>query len=200
LGFDFAIAKTVAAVGLGLFGGFVTMLLSNNPVFVDPLREKPKVGGCCGVKAPFQGKPVWLFWQDSERKLAFRDTAIENAVFLTKWLMLAYTIEALMIRYIPAEWVAQALGGEGVGTIILASLIGAPAYLNGYAAVPLVDALMTQGMSTGAALSFMIAGGVSCIPAALAVWALVKPRVFAAYLVLAVTGAIISGITWQAIA
>jgi uncharacterized membrane protein YraQ (UPF0718 family) len=200
LGFDFAIAKTVAAVGLGLFGGFVTMLLSNNPVFVDPLREKPKVGGCCGVKAPFQGKPVWLFWQDSERKLAFRDTAIENAVFLTKWLMLAYTIEALMIRYIPAEWVAQALGGEGVGTIILASLLGAPAYLNGYAAVPLVDALMTQGMSTGAALSFMIAGGVSCIPAALAVWALVKPRVFAAYLVLAVTGAIISGITWQAIA
>ena len=97
-------------------------LLSNNPVFVDPLREKPKVGGCCGVKAPFQGKPVWSFWQDSERKLGFRDTAIENAVFLTKWLMLAYTIEALMIRYIPAEWVAQALGGEGVGTIILASL------------------------------------------------------------------------------
>ena len=123
LGFDFAIAKTVAAVGLGLFGGFVTMLLSNNPVFVDPLREKPKVGGCCGVKAPFQGKPVWSFWQDSERKLAFRDTAIENAVFLTKWLMLAYTIEALMIRYIPAEWMAQTLGGEGVGTIILASLI-----------------------------------------------------------------------------
>ena len=45
LGFDFAIAKTVAAVGVGLFGGFVTMALSNNPVFVDPLREKPKVGG-----------------------------------------------------------------------------------------------------------------------------------------------------------
>ena len=105
-----------------------------------------------------------------------------------------------MIRYIPAEWVAQALGGEGIGTIILASFIGAPAYLNGYAAVPLVDALMTQGMSAGAALSFMIAGGVSSIPAALAVWALVKPRVFAAYLGLAVTGAIISGMAWQAIA
>ena len=73
-------------------------------------------------------------------------------------------------------------------------------YLNGYAAVPLVDALMTQGMSTGAALSFMIAGGVSSIPAALAVWALVKPRVFAAYLGLAVTGAVISGMVWQMLA
>jgi len=200
LGFDFALAKTVAAVGLGLFGGFVTMALSNNPVFVDPLREKPQVGGCCGVKAPFQGKPVWTFWQDDERRVAFRDTAIENAVFLTKWLMLAYTIEALMIRYIPAEWVAQALGGEGIGTIVLASLIGAPAYLNGYAAVPLVDALMTQGMSAGAALSFMVAGGVSSIPAALAVWALVKPRVFAAYLGLAIIGSIIAGVIWQTMA
>ena len=105
-----------------------------------------------------------------------------------------------MIRYIPAEWVAKALGGEGIGTIILASFIGTPAYLNGYADVQLFDALMTQGMSTGAALSFMIAGGVISIPAALAGWALVKPRVFAAYLGLAVTGAIISGMMWQAIA
>ena len=66
-------------------------------------------------------------------------------MFLTKWLLLAYTIEALMIRYIPAEWVAQALGGRHwnhhPGLIV-----GAPAYLNGYAAVPLVDALMTQGI------------------------------------------------------
>ena len=64
---------------------------------------------------------------------------------------------------------------------MLGALVGAPAYLNGYAAVPLIDALLTQGMAPGAAMSFVIAGGVSCIPAAIAVWALVKPRVFAAY-------------------
>ena len=102
-----------------------------------------------------------------------------------------------MVRYIPAEWVAQNLGGEGVGTIILAALLGAPAYLNGYAAVPLVDALMTQGMSKGAALSFMVSGGVSSIPAAIAVWALVKWRVFAVYLGLAFVGSSIAGVLWQ---
>ena len=62
----------------------------------------------------------------------------------------------------------------------------------------MVDALLEQGMSNGAAMSFVIAGGVSCIPAAIAVWALVKPRVFAAYLGLAVTGAILAGLAWQA--
>ena len=51
LGFDFAIAKTAAAVLIGLLGGFGTMVLKSSPVFADPLREKPAVGGCCGVGA-----------------------------------------------------------------------------------------------------------------------------------------------------
>ena len=130
----------------------------------------------------------------------FRDTTMENAVFLLKWLALAYVIEAMMLAYIPADLIATVLGGDGLGTIILGAVVGAPAYLNGYAAVPLGDALLQQGMSNGAAMSFMIAGGVSSIPAAIAVWALVKPRVFAAYLSLAITGAVIAGVAWQVVA
>ena len=200
LGFDFAIAKTLAAVGLGLFGGFVTMSFAKSPVFADPLREKPQVGGCCGVKKPFADKPVWGFWSEAPRRAVFRDTAMENALFLLKWLALAYVIEALMIRYVPAEWIAGALGGQGVAPIALGALVGAPAYLNGYAAVPLVDALLAQGMAAGAAMSFMIAGGVSSIPAAIAVWALVKPRVFVAYLGLAMIGSFLAGVAWQMVA
>ena len=200
LGFDFALAKTIAAVSLGMFGGFAVMLMKNSAVFADPLRETPAVGGCCSAKKPFSGTPVWQFWQVSERREVFGRTALDNALFLTKWLTLAYLIEALMLRYIPAEMIAAVLGGDGILPIVLGAVVGAPAYLNGYAAVPLVDALLTQGMSQGAAMSFVIAGGVSCIPAAIAVWALVKPRVFAAYLGFAMVGALIAGLAWQAVA
>lgn len=200
LGYEFAIAKTVAAVSLGLMGGFGTMALAGTPIFTDPLREKPQIGGCCGVQKPFQGKPVWRFWNEADRRRVFRDTALDNALFLLKWLTLAYVIEAVMLRYVPAEWIAQVLGGEGAGPILLGALVGAPAYLNGYAAVPLVDALLAQGMANGAAMSFVIAGGVSCIPAAIAVWALVKPKVFAAYLGFAVVGAVLAGMAWQLVA
>ncbi|MEP6065942.1 MAG: permease [Paracoccaceae bacterium] len=200
LGWDFAIAKTLAAVSLGLFGGFGTQLLSNTPLFVDPLRERPSVGGCCGASKPFSGQPVWQFWSDTDRVETFKIAALDNAVFLLKWLTLAYLVESLMLEYVPAEWIANVLGGEGVGPIILGALVGAPAYLNGYAAVPLVDALIDQGMSNGAAMSFVIAGGVSCIPAAIAVWALVKPRVFFAYLGFAIVGAVFAGLAWQAVA
>ncbi|MBN9888619.1 permease [Salipiger abyssi] len=200
LGWNFAVGKTAAAVGIGLLGGVGTMALKNSPVFADPLREKPQIGGCCGVKKPFQGKPVWRFWQESARRETFRDEALTNLVFLLKWLLLAYLLEAVMLRHLPADAIAGLLGGEGLWPILLGAFVGAPAYLNGYAAVPLVDALLQQGMAPGAAMSFVVAGGVSCIPAAVAVWALVRPRVFAAYIGYAVTGAVIAGLAWGALA
>ncbi|QIE46472.1 permease [Pseudohalocynthiibacter aestuariivivens] len=200
LGWEFAAAKAVAAVGVGLFGGFATMLTARSVIFAEPLREKPQIGGCCGSKKPYEGAPVWRFWTEADRRDTFRATGLENAAFLLKWLTLAYMIEALMLTYVPADMVAGVLGGSGIGPIILGALVGAPAYLNGYAAVPLIDALLAQGMSNGAAMSFVIAGGVSCIPAAIAVWALVKPRIFIAYLGFAFVGAVLAGLAWQAIA
>jgi uncharacterized membrane protein YraQ (UPF0718 family) len=197
LGLDFAIAKTLAAVGLGVAGGLAVKLMAKGPVFADPLRVAPKIGGCCGAKK----KTVnWRFWTEADRRQSFVQSGASNLVFLGKWLALAYLLQALMIAYVPADLVVRVIGGDGLGPILLATLLGAPAYLNGYAAVPLMSGLLTQGMNPGAAMAFVIAGGVSSIPAAVAVWALVKPRVFAAYLGFAFAGALVAGVIWAGIA
>jgi len=206
LGLPFALAKAASAVGMGLLGGFAIKALGRTALFADPLKAAAPVscttGSCCGdIGADaFSGPVQWRFWHTAERRQIFRETVQENALFLGKWLLLAYLIEALMVRYVPAEFVARLVGGEGLGPIVMGALVGAPAYLNGYAAVPLVSGLLEQGMSNGAAMAFMLAGGVSSIPAALAVWALVKPRIFAAYLGLAILGAVLAGMVWQALA
>lgn len=88
------------------------------------------------MKKPFSGAPVWKFWTEDARRDTFREAALDNGLFLLKWLTLAYVIEALMLHYVPAEWIAGLLGGTGLGPILLGALVGAPAYLNGYAAVP----------------------------------------------------------------
>ena len=201
LGFEFAVAKTLSAVGLGLLGGFFVKSLAGTTWVRDPLKEvAPKSCCSCGPEQPFQGRPVWKFWGDQGRITIFKETLLENALFLGKWLALAYLIEALMVEYIPAGLIAQVLGGDGMGPIALGALVGAPAYLNGYAAVPLVNELLQQGMADGAAMSFVVAGGVSSIPAAIAVWALVKPRIFATYLGVAMVGAVIAGLIWNFVA
>lgn len=203
LGVDFAIAKTVSAIGIGLLGGALTALMARSALFEDPLKKAPVKSCCsssCGSGPQFQGETVWKFWTQADRRDTFRETVLENAWFLGKWLLLAYLLEALMLHYVPADMVANIVGGEGLRPIVLGALVGAPAYLNGYAAVPLVDSLLQQGMNNGAAMSFVLAGGVSCIPAAVAVWALVKPRVFAAYLGIAFVGSIIAGVAWNLVA
>ena len=94
--------------------------------------------------------------------------------------------------------IAGVVGGEGMAPIAMGALVGAPAYLNGYAAPALVAGLMEQGMGPGAAMSFMVAGSVSCIPAMVAVWSLVRRQVFIAYLCFGVAGAILSGVLFAA--
>ena len=199
LGWNFAIAKTAAAVGMGLFGGFTLMAMKSSRFLEDPLKARTPAGcgSCCGAPKLTVN---WRFWQDANRRTIFGQAAWENLFFLGKWMMLAYLLETLLIRYVPASWIATALGGEGVWSVILGAILGAPAYLNGYAAVPLIGGLIEQGMTQGAAMAFVIAGGVSCIPAAVAVWALVKPRIFALYLGFAVVGAIFAGLAWGLIA
>ncbi|MEM7668350.1 MAG: permease, partial [Pseudomonadota bacterium] len=98
LGLEFAIAKVIFAVCLGLLGGFVMQALVTQGAFAEPLRPRKTCGtGCdtgCGAGV-MDKKPVWKFWPHAQRRMAFRAAAVENAVFLTKWLSLAYILESL---------------------------------------------------------------------------------------------------------
>ena len=197
LDLEFAIAKTLAAIGLGLLGGLVVHLLAGSGALSNPLREGVGNGGCGGskVRAP---KPVaWRFWNDADRRKSFAKTAWSTTLFLAKWLTLAFLIESLMLAWIPAETVTSVLGGEGLGPIVMATIVGVPAYLNGYAALPLVNGLIDQGMAPGAGMAFLIAGGVTSVPAAMAVWALARLPVFLLYIALSLAGAFSAGLLFQ---
>lgn len=199
LGWPFAIGKAIAAVMLGLAGGFIVKAMTRGGLFSSPLKPRPASGCGCGPN-PFDGKPVWIFWQEQTRRRVFALEFGNNAAFLIKWLALAYALEALLVTYVPASVIAGVVGGEGILPIGIAALVGMPAYLNSYVAPPLLAGLVTQGMSNGAAMAFMISGAVSSIPAMAAVWSLVRPSVFVTYLGLGVSGAILSGIIFSYVA
>ncbi|MGB5559861.1 MAG: permease [Paracoccaceae bacterium] len=198
LGVEFALAKTLAAIGLGVAGGLVVYLLAQSQTLADPLREGVGAGGCGGAKVRVP-KPVhWRFWSEPDRRHKFVTEARKTTMFLAQWLVLAFLLESLMLALVPAETITALLGGTGIGPIALATVVGVPAYLNGYAALPLVGGLIEQGMAPGAGLAFLVAGGVTSLPAAIAVWALVRPKVFALYIALSLSGAFVVGLLFQA--
>ncbi len=197
IGTEFAVAKTFAAIGLGVFGGVTTHLLGRVGALQDPLREGVGNGGCAGSKVRTRNPVVWSFWREETRREKFWRGGLNTTLFLAKWLLLAFLLESLMLAYVPADLVTATLGGEGFAPIVTATLVGVPAYLNGYAALPLVAGLMEQGMVPGAGMAFLVAGGVTSIPAAIAVFALVKRPVFVLYVGLALTGSFASGVLFQ---
>ncbi len=196
LGSGFALAKTAAAIGVGLMGGFGVLAMQGTGRFENPLRSGIGNGGCCAATTRFSEKTVWRFWQEGARRKTFWHGAVSNSLFLGKWLVLAFLLESLMLTYVPAEAVAALLGGGGWFTVAVASLVGVPAYLNGYAALPLVAGLIGQGMAPGAGMAFLIAGGVTSIPAAIAVFALARLPVFFAYLTFALIGSVVAGLAY----
>ena len=197
LGFEFAVAKTFAAISLGLFGGFITLGLVRYGYFSDPLRKTVQSSGCGTASGLKPNLVNWKFWQDVERRKKFYREGTSTTLFLLKWLTLAFLLESLMLVYIPAERVASILGGTGFLPIATATLVGVPAYLNGYAALPLVSGLIDQGMAPGAGLAFLVAGGITSLPAAIAVFALVKRPVFVLNIAFALTGSMLSGLFFE---
>jgi uncharacterized membrane protein YraQ (UPF0718 family) len=198
IGFDFAVAKTLAAIAMGLLAGFAILVIQRYGGLSDPLRNE--VNACCNSGCSAE-KPQaivnWRFWREPERRQLFGAEASAIGIFLGKWLTLAFFLESLMVAYVSSDWIAAYVGSDNPFAIPLAAIVGAPSYLNGYAAIPLISGLMEIGMTAGAAMAFVTAGAVSSIPAAIAVWALVKRHVFVLYLLLGVTGSILTAWIYQ---
>ena len=190
-----------AAAGAGavpvVFGAPIPAWAQSAGWLADPLRPEIGNGGCGGSKVRDPKPVVWRFWSEEARVSKFWAEFARNTLFLGKWLTLAFVLESLMLAYTSPEQVQGLIGGAGWGPIALATLVGVPAYLNGYAALPIVSGLVEQGMAPGAAMAFLVAGGVSSIPAAIAVYALVRRPVFLLYLGFALTGSFAAGALYQ---
>ncbi len=173
IGVPFAVAKTVAAFGIGLFAGAVTWSL---PGFRGAGHHLMRLAslerhGCEGGSA--------RFWPEAWGSIRL----------VLRWLALALVLEVFLQRLVPDAWIVSLFSDDAAASIPLAVVVGAPMYLDGYAALPLVRGLMEKGMSFGAALALMISGAAVSLYVAVAVASIVRIRVFALYVLLAMVGA-----------
>ena len=193
LGLEFAIVKTISTIVLGVFAGGITLSLQRFS-FLKPnniLKEALSTcnGSSCSPSLSFR----WNIWKTKADRGLFNQSFFKNLLFLSQWMILAYLLESLMIKYVPFDQISFATEGDGLIAIPFAALIGVPSYLNGYAVLPLASGLIDKGFSPGAVLTFITAGAMTSIPAAVAVVSIVKKPVFFLYLFIAFTGAMMVG-------
>ncbi|WP_120631741.1 permease [Ruegeria sp. EL01] len=193
LGLSFAIGKTLAAFGLGVFGGAVTSLFAKSPWALNALRDnglsRRLSAARCGTDQTFD---PWV-WKTEARRRSFATQFWATARLILICLIPAFAAEyALNSALTPG--VLAAYVGEGQWWAIPAVVfVGAPAYIDGYAALPLTRGLIDNGMSEGAAMAFLISGGVVSIWGAMAIAPVLKLKPFLLYLSLAILGSLAAG-------
>jgi len=112
---------------------------------------------------------------------------------VVKFMALAFLINALITFYVPEDFMNKILGINGTFSVVIAALIGIPAYTSNITALPLISGLLTMGMNPGAALSFLIAGPTTTLPAMIAVWGIARRKVFLLYIAFSFIGALLFG-------
>ncbi len=193
LGIGFAIGKTVAAFGLGLWGGAITSIFSNRDWVNESLRDNRVVGrlsqGNCGSSLPFDPR----IWNNSHRLTIFRQSLAATTRLMLICLIPAFAAEYGLNAVLQPDALAGYVGKDVWWAIPFAVFVGAPAYLDGYAALPLTRGLMDHGMSAGAAMAFLVSGGVVSIWGAMAIFPVIRLKPFLLYLALALSGSLAAG-------
>ncbi len=163
LGWDFALIKTLAAFGIGLFGGLLTLALTGAGRLATPTKDDSTLsriaGTVCGGATA--SRIQWRIWREPERLAIFRDTAYRTARLMLPWLSLAFVTEYFLKLYLPQELVVSFVGRDNAWAVPLSAIVGAPIYLDGNAALPLIRGLIESGMRPDAAMAFLIAGGIT---------------------------------------
>ena len=198
LGMDYAVARLVTAVLMGAGAGYLVYFLSsygllNNQLQGLSLSQK----SCC---SPAKSQDTATDTRESGFWANFWPQAWNVSLFLGKWLLIAFILESLIVHYVDPSWISALLGKDRFFSIPLATVIGIPIYTSGVGAIPIVQGLLSSGMSHGAALAFLVSGPVTTIPAMTAVFALVKRQTFYIYLGVAIVGSLIAGYLYQVIA
>lgn len=197
LGLSFAIGKTLAAFGLGLFGGAVTGLFAKTPWALNALRDNGLVRQLSAARCRGdQTFDPWV-WRSEARRRSFSTQFWATTRLILICLIPAFAAEYALNAALTPGSLAAYVGEDQWWAIPAAVFVGAPAYIDGYAALPLTRGLIENGMSEGAAMAFLISGGVVSIWGALAIAPVLKLKPFLLYLALAVLGSLAAGYIFE---
>src|SRR5699024_11255096 len=66
--------------------------------------------------------------------------------------------------FIPADFITKYASGDGIFSVMIASVIGVPMYIRPETMLPIAEALVSKGMSMGTVIALVIGGAGARIP------------------------------------
>jgi len=204
LGPEWAVLKVVGSGLLGLSVGlgahwFFGRNGENDDLLLKPLyREDGSLASAAeiGADAGIKVKSMTIVPRASRLRFIF-DRSLDAALFTGKFLLLAIFLEAVLVTLVPTEWIVSLIGGRSVTSPLVAAFIGLPLPTNQIPLIPILNGLLQRGIDQGAALTLLLAGPVSSLPAIIALSGMFRRRVLGLFLGVSLAVSILLGWGYQ---
>lgn len=109
------------------------------------------------------------------------------------YVFLGVGIGALIHNYIPENYISMVLGGDKFFAVPLAVTFGAPMYADIFGVIPVAESLYLKGAGLGTVMAFMMSVTALSLPSIIMLKQVVKGRLLFTFIVIVITGIIISG-------
>jgi uncharacterized membrane protein YraQ (UPF0718 family) len=185
-GWPFAWAFFAASILLGLAGGWVGAGAERRGWLADQVRFEKKVTDCSTGCSTACAAPRSIFYETGK-------TGLRLLLMFLSFTFVGHLINLL----IPADWIPALFGGGKIYGIPLAATLGLPFYVNSEASLPLVGAMLSAGMSPGAALAFLITGAGTSLGAVTGALTIARWRVIGLVVFTLWLGAMFSGFAFN---
>lgn len=107
-----------------------------------------------------------------ERTIGIADLALHLSAESAPYLLLGFFLAGVLHEFVPRRWIARRLGGERIGGVFLASLVGLPLPLCSCAVVPTAEALHRKGAGRSSTLAFLISTPETSVESIALTWGL----------------------------
>jgi len=205
LGPQWANAKLVAAIFMGLWAGLITHLVARRgfavgEIFRGAIPQGDMHDHDCDPRIACNCPDRWsnrLARRYPNKFIIFLAKSAETGWKVGRYILFGLVIEVLAERYVPQDWIASVFASTHWYTTVLVTLASVPLHVNQFTAAGIlygpVNVLETMGktVSWGSGMAFLIGGPVTALPAMGVFLSLFKPRVFWLYLAICISGTLI---------
>ncbi|API91484.1 hypothetical protein J32TS6_31900 [Virgibacillus pantothenticus] len=110
------------------------------------------------------------------------------------YLFIGVFIGAFIYGFIPTEFITKYASGDGIFSVLIASVIGIPMYIRPETMLPIAEALVSKGMSIGTVIALVIGGAGASIPEVALLSKLFKKKFLVAFISAILIVAIATGL------
>lgn len=148
-GWQIALWYVVAAILLGVFGGFILGRLKLEKYIAEYL--KPAQNNSQLKSAPINPVAIKVllkkFWRE-----AWRMTKQ-----LTPYIIIGIAVGALIHGFVPTGFFEKYITADNILAVPLATILAVPFYANAIGVIPIMESLVDKGIPLGTAMAFMMA-------------------------------------------